>query len=370
MKNRSSLSVAIVLVMLWGLAACGPRPVTPVLRTPVSAVPTATLLPSPTRTQTIETNPTPMSTLTPAFTPRAITTPCPTPTPGGSVWQILFTGTPCSEMGTGCQPFDGTPIYSYVINSDGSGLERIEGFSPFSLLSPDGAHLAYTTEDGLYLARPDGTNSVRLTDHWTSFDFSPDGQHIVYGENQPNGSAPGVLRAEIGRIHIHSLQQVALAVLPIENVSVYASPDSAWILVRGQSWNTYHLYLVRMDDGEVRELFHLDRIGLVRWSPTGTEIEFLALQREGEIYINALQTLDRNGGNLQTRWSSSDLGFWIHWGDWSPDGQELAFAIEPVREESLPGLYVLNVHNGCWWNILPEYSVTQVRTWRPERIEW
>lgn len=369
--NKNSILTIVALTMVLGLVACELHPgVSSPLLTPVSPLPTSTPLPSPIWTLTVESTSTQVSGSVPTEMPTRQL--CPSPTPGGPVWRILFRGTPCSEMlNPGCQPFDDTPIYSYVINSDGSGLERMDAFSPFSLLSPDGAHLAYTTENGLYLAHPDGTNSVRLTDHWTSFDFSPDGQYIVYGENQPNGNIPDVLQAEIGRIHIDSLQRVALAVLPIENINVYASLDSEWILVQGRSWNpiTYRLYLVRMDDGEVRELFHLDRIGPVRWSPTGTEIEFLALQREGEIYINALQTIDRNGGNLQTRWSIADLGFWIHWGDWSPDGQELAFAIEPVRAELLPGLYVLNVYNGCWRNILSEYSVTQVRTWRTERVE-
>ncbi|MCD4739387.1 MAG: hypothetical protein K8R89_09050 [Anaerolineae bacterium] len=288
-----------------------------------------------------------------------------TPTPGGAVWRILFKGAPCAEMlNPGCQPFDDTPIYSYIINSNGTGLEKIESLPPISLLSPDGTHLAYATGDGLYVANADGTNPVRVLDYWVTFDFSPDGKYIVYGERQIGGNDLDVVQAQIGYIQLDSLTQVILATLPTAGASVYVSPDGDWILARGRSRDpiTYHLYLVGMENGEVRELFHFDHMGPVRWSPDGTEVEFVAFRKEDETYITVFYTMDRNGKNLRPTLTITHLYNWLSLGDWSPNGREFAFAMSPKFEESEPGLYVLDLNNGYWHSILPDYYVGFVET--------
>ena len=297
-------------------------------------------------------------------------TPFPTPTPGGPVWRILFKGAPCSEMSVGCQPFDGTPSYLYVVNSDGTGLEQIETFpsSPLlPMLSPDGSRMAYSTGDGLYVANADGTNPVRILDSWAAFDFSPDGESIVYGVPHIVENNLDQRQTQIGRVHLDDFEQVVLAILPVKVSYMYVSPDGNRILAHSQSLNpiTNHFYVVEIENGKVSDLFNSDCVvGPVRWLPNGQRIEFVTLQKEDEVYINVFYTIDRNGENLRPTLTIANLGNWIHWGDWSPNGQELAFSLPPYSEdESLAGLYILDLNSGYWQQILSAYDASLVRTW-------
>ena len=149
------LGSAIAAALLLGLAGCGQG------ATPAPTRPPATHTPAPTGTTPATATASPSPTRTSTATPR------PTP-PSAPVGQIAFSGAPCSEMSHGCQPFDDTPTYYYVINSDGTGLERVDAMPsattpapPGGLpdhfilcppqLSPDGSHLAYAAMGGLYI---------------------------------------------------------------------------------------------------------------------------------------------------------------------------------------------------------------------------
>jgi hypothetical protein len=118
---------------------------------------------------------------------------------------MSFSGAPCSEMPPDCQTFDDTPTYHYVINSDGTGLEKVDELPYTTItpprvlpdhyilcppqLSPNGSHLAYAAEGGLYIAdmaggethnvfRPDtipGASPVLGPFCWT-----PDGSSIRF----------------------------------------------------------------------------------------------------------------------------------------------------------------------------------------------
>ncbi len=345
------------------LSACD----TPTVSSPISVLPsptaTATLTTAPTATAT----PTPTPTATATATARLTMTPYPPPTPGGLVWKIQFTGAPCSEMGRDCQGYPGTPIYNYAVNSDGSDLQKTdEPISP-SIPSPDGIHSAYATQEGLYLQSSDA-NTVRTIEGWAYSDFSPDGKYLVYSKERPDTNDPNLLTTEIGLIEVNSLEHIVLTILPVKNADVQVSPNNQWILVRGQSASQRmnSLYLVEMKSGEIRELFHSERISLFRWSPDGAVIEFITLKVENETYYNVFQTIDPTGENLRVKFTIEGLNTWIHYGDWSPDGKELAFILEAVRDDSTPGLCVMDVNNGQWRNILPEYSMAQVKTWKAE----
>jgi len=368
-KNR--LLTILALAMVLGLVACEPHSVaTSVLPTPVSILPTATPLSSPTWISTATAAQIPTDTPT-LLSPPPTTTPCPMPTPGGAVWRILFRGTPCLEMlNPGCQPFDGTPSYLYLINSDGTDLEKVEGVpegSYLAQLSPDGTHLAYIGPDNnLYLVEADDTNPTRLLDDVVSFDFSPDGEYIYYSRQEVTNDTPGhvEMQANIGRIRIDGSANSVLVTLPtIAGAYIRMSPDGEWILAWGESQETvtrHLIYLVATGDGAIHHLLETSPLGAVRWSVDGTAVQFVEWHREAGSCVNVFNTVDRDDHSLRSTFTVT--GSCLAWGDWSPDGQEFAFAARP-DSDIVPGLWILNLGNRQWYNILPAYSVNSVRTW-------
>jgi Tol biopolymer transport system component len=90
---------------------------------------------------------------------------------------------------------DGVKVATYVMNSDGSGIERV---TPIRLQAqdpdwaPDGSTLVVDAKKGpLYQVNPDGTGLLRLTDPKPLIDFdpaySPAGDAIVFSLYQPDG---------------------------------------------------------------------------------------------------------------------------------------------------------------------------------------
>ncbi|HQH40030.1 MAG TPA: hypothetical protein PLH19_16070 [Anaerolineae bacterium] len=360
MKN--SLLTTVALTMLLGLVACEPRSAaTSILPTPVSVIPTATPLLSPTSMPTAEPSLMPTDTPTAMPSPRPTTTPCLTPTPGGPVWRILFKGAPCSEMlNPGCQPFDGTPSYLYAINSDGTDLEKIEIVPDGSSLvrfSPGGTRLAYIGPDnGLYLAEVDGARSTTVLDNLVSFDFSPDGEYIYYSSREIINDDPGRFetQANIGRIRIDGSGNSILATLPTEGADIQVSPDGNWVLARGFARDhvTRYLYVIRTASGETRELFSSRSMGAFHWSEEG-QIEFWVYEheREGEADLNTLYVVDVEGQNLYPTFTARGINSSLDVGDWSPDGEEFAF----MWGDSLA---LLALNSEYWCPILSNYSIS------------
>ena len=260
---QSIFGPVIAAALLLGLAGCGQGAPTrpPATRTPAPTVTTpamATASPSPTST--------PLPTATP--------TPTSTPVP---VWQIAFSGAPCSEMSHGCQPFDDTPTYYYVINNDGTGLERVDAMPsattpapPDGLpdhfilcppqLSPDGSHLAYAAMGGLYIVdmasgetrnvfRPDsipGSSPVLGPFCWT-----PDGSLVRF-----------VVRSREDTIWVNTFYAIdyngdTLRLLfRLTDLGMWigpgdCSPDNQEMAF---SLMSYELYVIYLDTGEWRRI--------------------------------------------------------------------------------------------------------------------
>jgi Tol biopolymer transport system component len=289
------------------------------------------------------------------------------------VWRILFKGAPCSEMlNPGCQPFDGTPSYLYTIDSDGTDLKKIEVVpegSYFVRLSPDGTRLAYIGPDnGLYLTDLDGTNSTKVLDRLVSFEFTPDGEYIYYSIHQVVNDTPGYFetQAVIGRICLDGSENFILTTLPtLRGAYIRVSPDGEWILAWGESKETitkHLLYLVTTGDGTVHHLYDGNHIGSARWSMDETAVQFIEWDREAGSCVNVFNTIDLDGHRLSTS-TVTGLDSCLARGDWSPDGQEFAFAVSPGPENSQHGLWILSLNSGYWYKILSDYSVSSVRTW-------
>ena len=168
-----------------------------------------------------------------------------------------------------------------------------------NLWSPDGTRIAFEGWDpsdpsrtGIYTARVDGTDLVRVTNspglpHDSPLDYSPDGTQIVFYR---------AVRAEPD--------------FPID------LGGSLWVVnVDGSDAH-------ELDTGEVRPWWHAD------WSPDGSTILFDTerLQPTGAIWA-----IKPDGSDLKKVFEDPAGGFAVA-ATWSPDGGKIMFALNPTND--------------------------------------
>lgn len=414
--NKNGLLTIVALAMMLGLAACGQHSVTiSPLSTPVSPIPIATLTSAiPTLTVTFTPTPTGMLTLTPTITPTR--TPFPAPTPGGLVWQIVFSACPCTPTLSNCTDEYCTENI-YVVNNSGTDLRQIVGGKTSArspAISPDGRHLAFEDEredvsvtptpeerghggfvyprtylfdittgetmplganrftrcqwspDGMrlacyadgdiYIVSLGGTGPIQVTNiaqdaRLCAFDLSPDGEHIVYVEENPALSEPRDLN--IYRVDINGTGLFQLATLPAVSYcgSVQWAPNGEEVLVTASYDSVVSasdLFLIGTEESEVYPIFHSNHhiFTSPRWLADGQHIFFVEYDRKRD--ANVFYIVDRNGGGRTLE--ISGLGGSILAGDLSPEQTQFVFAVR--------GLYMADLETGYWVPILTDYQVS------------
>jgi len=210
-------------------------------------------------------------------------------------------------MSDDCAPFDDTPTYHYSINSDGTGLEKVEEEAlPFTFrpplrpqLSPDGSLLAIVPDVGRLDIRDvaSGKTRVRLS--------------IRYGIQKLNIQVEGGETRSVD--------------LPFSWVSNFFGPAC--------------------------------------WTPDGSAVRFIIgagtypeVNASYPTQMSALYAIDRDGENLRLLYVITDVHGLISWGDCSPDNREMAFSTGL-------GLYIINLDSGEWRKVLADYHITVIRTW-------
>ena len=178
--------------------------------------------------------------------------------------------------------------------------------------SPDGARIAFEgwdesdpTRTGIYTARTDGTDLLRVTTspglpHDSALDFSPDGTQLVFYR------------------------------------AVRAEPDFP-IDIGGSLWvvNVDGTDAHQLDLGDVRPWW------TARWSPDGSTIVFTEerLQPTGAIW-----TVNPDGTNL-TKVFEDPEGRFARAPVWSPDGSRIMFYLHPISDNfqhDANEIYVIN----------------------------
>jgi len=129
----------------------------------------------------------------------------------------------------------------YVVNADGSGLQRLIGDGFWADWSPDGTQLVFASKrDGnveIYVADADGTHQRRLTDN-SQLDYfpawSPDGRRIAFARQESKQIY--VMNAD-GSDELQLTHQGSA-----ENPSW--SPDGAYIVFQSSSEGTFEIYTI------------------------------------------------------------------------------------------------------------------------------
>ncbi|MBI5567906.1 MAG: hypothetical protein HY870_23620 [Chloroflexi bacterium] len=225
-------------------------------------------------------------------------TPTPKPVP---VWQILFAGASCIDLQGDCTAtYMGMPTNYYSLNSDGSELHQID-----------------TVPELAGLVRPPIPPGAPFPNGWPQ--PSPDRSSLVYYTNDvPSGLY--LVDVAIGKTS-----------LLLSGKAIPGSPGFFYP---------------------------------VCWSPDGSAVRFSVRFQAGQQRRDTFYSIDANGHNLKMLFALTSVGepspdWAMHAGTCSPNSQEVAFSMEP---DPKGGLYVLNLDNGQWRQILTGYSVYRLIT--------
>lgn len=168
----------------------------------------------------------------------------------------------------------------YVMSVEGSeplNLTNCQGIcARFPAWSPDGKRIAFlydvndTGQDDIFMANPDGSNWVNLTNDATDesyFRWSPDSNSIAFVSDRNGSSQIFVMNAD-------GSGQRLLTDLPYVNMGFNWSPDSSRIVFVSDVEGDYEIYVVNADGSGLTRLTHSPgNDGAPSWQPSGDTIQ-------------------------------------------------------------------------------------------------
>jgi Tol biopolymer transport system component len=169
----------------------------------------------------------------------------------------------------------------------------------------------------VYLARRDGSDRSRLTDHpggdGSTITWSPDGQSVAFGTTRTGN-------AEIFVMNADGTHERNLTNHPAQDRAATWSPDGESIAFHSDRLGTNDIYVMDADGSNVTPLTSGPRDDLVpSWSPDGSRIAFA---RGGDARTHDIYVMNADGSN-QKRLTDDPRDEW--WPAWSPDGSRIAF---------------------------------------------
>ncbi|HEY7398774.1 MAG TPA: hypothetical protein VH538_10755 [Gaiellaceae bacterium] len=223
----------------------------------------------------------------------------------------------------------------YLVAADGRDPRRFAaGVEP--AWSPDGAELAYVTDDGRFLAvegvggtPPMDTiaalpNALARTGRIGDPSWSPDGSDIVFTVYETNDSITGgEWRQQLYTVDLaqRNVRQLTETATDESDESPAFSPDGSEIAYA--HWGTQRgIWLVRPDGSDAHPIAATGGYAAgVSWSPDGRAIAFAQLGFAGD---SGIYVVDADGSDLHRVAVTGDL-YILDRPTWSPDGQEIEF---------------------------------------------
>jgi WD40 repeat protein len=336
MEMKLTQPIRLLLVITFGLAACGQRPTAAPATATTGAVVEPTSAPA-----TVSVTAGPADTPIPP-TPEA---PVPTQPPAGptSAPIVAPPADPCAPDGVSLAPdlmlsytgarSDGAGSSTYVVRADGSGQAEMVRGGLAASWSPNGQRLAYLTETGdearpyaLHLVADDGSGDSSLAiDAPLSAEksprWSPNGAFLAL-DNPLQQSGVIVVDAQ-------TLQATNVSLtLPIPSGSTWA-PDSSRLAFHAPDNvalnNEYRAYTVRPDGSELTRL-EADTLNdfVQQWHPDGTRLLVKSGAPPGptQIYLLPLDGADRVRLFGDQNYADP-IAF-------SPNGQQMAYLVSEL----------------------------------------
>ena len=265
----------------------------------------------------------------------------------------------------------GTGYQIYTVRSNGEHLRRLTNVTGDAInpdWSPDGSHIAFE------LDLPNGCHVVVMTDDGTHMrdlttdanvceaqpSFTPDGRHLVFERYDPSTQVDALWRMNLSGGHRHEITTGTGNGLTDPNVS----PDGSTISFvdfngtnLGQALDT-----VRSDGSDLRTVVPYAADVAIKhdWSPDGRRITYTDNADVTTAAAN-IATVRPDGTHIRRLTHFTDPATRAYVGSYSPDGKWIVFRIEDHGKYALARMRT----NG-----------TQVRTilplsnFRPRYIDW
>jgi len=243
--------------------------------------------------------------------------------------QILFAG---ASVDPDCCP---RPNGLYVVNADGTGKRLVTRSADLNggAWSPDGRRILFMghQEGTIYVVNADGSGERALLRNAYGATWSPDGLRVAFHEN--------------GDLRVMSLDGgEGWSVAPDAKIEgdIAWAPDGSEIAFVGSRDGNQDVYVVNADGSDERRLTDSavdDRSP--KWSPDGRTIAFVSGSGGySSNYDINLMNADGSGKRLLTQdgWQPS----------WSPDGRKIVFASGRSGTEEI---YVMNADGSGLQNL-------------------
>jgi len=211
-----------------------------------------------------------------------------------------------------------SPAELFTVEPDGSDRRSVVAGARDAAWSADGGTLAWSTSDGLFVSRPDGTEPRKVADRAPSdFALSPDGRTLVVAKILPR------------------------------NAKNWIRED-----------------LVKVDVATGRESLLTYDADSPTFSPDGKKVAFVHLRRDRYRYAGiGTIGIDGKGRKLVLRTTGPST----EGPDWSPSGSTIAFT---RQVGAYTDLNLLNVRNGSVKRLLHRKSSARGGTLAPGSIAW
>ncbi len=219
---------------------------------------------------------------------------------------------------------DGDPEV-YVMAADGSNVQRLtrhRGFDGIPAWSPDGNQIAFVSDtnppatgpvypsrsQSIYVMDSDGSNVQRLTGFTTGgyISWSPDGERIAFEAN-----FDGIWEIYVMETDGSDVQRLTRTPgRDAQSAAPAWSPDGRKIAFDSTRDGNFEIYVMDVDGSNVQRLTHNDKVDArPAWSPDGQKMVFHS-SRDGnsEIYV-----MDADGGNVERLTSNNHFSGHPDW---------------------------------------------------------
>ncbi|MCA1702946.1 MAG: LpqB family beta-propeller domain-containing protein [Actinobacteria bacterium] len=240
----------------------------------------------------------------------------------------------------------------FSIRPNGTGLDRLARDAIDSAIwSPNKSHVAFTrsrvdlceasTCDSVWVMRADGSGKRRLATEAYRPSWSPNGRRLAF-VHRVDADNPATNRDELVIARIDGSHERVVALAPDRRLSdPQWSPTGTEIAFVASTptddsdpatrdWPNADIYTVALANGEVTRLtYHKKRDSDPRWSPDGTRIAFVTDRHDTlcppeECPYTTEVYLMRRDGSQETRFSDNERRQDVD-PEWSPDGTKLVW---------------------------------------------
>jgi len=209
----------------------------------------------------------------------------------------------------------------------------------------------------VYIMDADGSNQIKLAEcGFPLLQWSPDGKRIAFCGPENEIGIADADGENLSKIRLPTTEEYVISGLSW-------SSDGAEIAVVSLAWSTLpgeppfpamDIYVINVEGGEARKLTDSPDTNKyeVAWSPDGTQIAFVAFNRDSPDYWG-VYVIDADGSNQRLLVSVPETN-WLQQISWSPDGKKLMYVSSVVAgemESHYHEIYVVDVEDGTITNL-------------------